>query len=286
MSRLLFLSCFIILLSACNNSTVYFEAKDFTAEGLFTPGIEGPATDTKGNIYAVNFEQQGTIGNVTPNGEASLFVQLPEGSIGNSIRFNSMGDMLIADYTKHNILKVNMHTKEVSVFAHEENMNQPNDIAITKDDYLYASDPNWADSTGNLWLITPHGEVILLEADMGTTNGIEVSPDDKRLYVNESRQLNLWVYDIAEDKSISNKRLFYKFEGYGLDGMACDKNGNLYVTRHEKGTIVILSPDGELLREIKVPGTKPSNITFYKNTTYVTLQDRGCIATFEYDPNI
>ena len=286
MNRLLLFFCFALPSAACNNSTSYFEVKDLTAEGLFTAGIEGPATDAHGNIYAVNFEQKGTIGKVTPDGNANLFIQLPEGSTGNGIRFNSKGEMLIADYTGHNILKVNMYTNEISVFAHEENMNQPNDITITKDDYLYASDPNWAEGTGNLWLITPHGDVILLEANMGTTNGIEVSPDGKRLYVNESRQLNLWVYDIAEDKSISNKQLFYKFEGYGLDGMRCDAKGNLYVTRHEKGTVAILSPDGELLREVNVTGTKPSNITFYKNTAYVTLQDRGCIATFKCDPNI
>lgn len=285
MMRLLLTAYLALSLIACKK-VIYFEAKDFTEAELFTAGIEGPAADSEGNIYVVNFEQQGTIGKVTPDGKASLFVQLPEGSIGNGIRFNSKGDMLVADYKKHNILKVNMSTKEISIFAHEDNMNQPNDITITEDDYLYASDPNWAEGTGNLWLITPDGEVILLEADMGTTNGIEVSPDGKRLYVNESRQLNLWAYNIAENKTLSNKRLFYKFEGYGLDGMRCDAKGNLYVTRHEKGTVVILSPNGELLKEVTVTGSKPSNITFYKNTAYVTLQDRGCICSFECDPNI
>ncbi|MDR0659886.1 MAG: SMP-30/gluconolactonase/LRE family protein [Prevotellaceae bacterium] len=285
MNRLLLYTCFAFLLAACNNA-VYFDAKDFTPEGLFTSGIEGPATDAKGNIYAVNFGQQGTIGKVTPDSEASFFIQLSEGSVGNGIRFNSNGEMLIADYTGHNIFKVDMHTREICVFAHEENMNQPNDIAITKDDYLYASDPNWADSIGNIWLITPMGDAVLLEANMGTTDGIEVSPDSKRLYVNESRQLNLWVYDIADDKSITNKHLFYKFKGYGLDGMRCDAKGNLYVTRHEKGAVVILSPEGKLFKEVKVTDTKPSNITFNKNVAYVTLQDRGCFATFECDPNI
>ena len=262
----------------------YYEAKDFTPDGLFTSGIEGPATDAQGNIYVVNFEYEGTIGKVTPNGEASLFVVLPEGSTGNGIRFNSHNEMLIADYTGHNILKVNMQTKEISVLAHEEEMNQPNDIAITTDDYLYASDPNWREGTGNLWLISPIGEVSLLESDMGTTNGIAVSPDGKRLYVNESRQLNLWVYDIAADKSISNKRLFHKFEGYGLDGMRFDDKGNLYVTRYGKGTVEVLSPEGNLIREIDVLGSSPSNITFYKNRAYVTLQDRGCITTFDIEP--
>lgn len=285
MKRLLPLIFCTLVLEACHPH-IYYKTRDFTAEGLFTSGIEGAATDSKGNIYAVNFEQQGTIGIVTPQGKASLFVQLPEGSIGNGIRFNSKREMLVADYSGHNILKINMNTREIEIFAHGDNMNQPNDIAITKDDYLYASDPNWTDSTGNLWLISPLGEVVLLEANMGTTNGIEVSPDGKRLYVNESRQLRLWVYDIAEDKSISNKRLLYNFEGFGLDGMRCDSNGNLYVTRHEKGTVAILSPEGKLLNEVKLTGTKPSNITFYQNWAYVTLQDRGCFATFECDPNI
>ena len=276
----LFLLC--VLLSCEQKS--YYVAKDFTPDGLFTSGIEGPATDAQGNLYVVNFEREGTIGKVTPDGEVSLFVVLPEGSIGNGIRFNSRNEMLIADYTGHNILKVNMLTKEISVFAHEENMNQPNDIAITTDDYLYASDPNWREGTGNLWLISPTGEVTLLESDMGTTNGIAVSPDGKRLYVNESRQLNLWVYDIAADKSVSNKRLFHKFEDYGLDGMRFDDKGNLYVTRYGKGAIEVLSPEGKLIREIDVLGSRPSNITFYKNRAYVTLQDRGSITTFDVEP--
>ncbi len=38
--------------------------------------------------------------------------------------------MFIANYVKHNIYKVDMATKQVSVFAHEPQMNQPNDIAI------------------------------------------------------------------------------------------------------------------------------------------------------------
>lgn len=275
-----------ILAVACSQPVVYFEAKDFTMEGLFTSGIEGPAVDRSGNIYAVNFESEGTVGVVSPEGEANLFIRLPEGSTGNGIQLNSAGDMLVADYTGHNILKVDMATKDVSVFAHSLSMNQPNDIAITKDDYLYASDPCWADSTGMLWLVTPNGEIRLLEDGMGTTNGIAVSLDGKRLYVNESRQLRLWVYDINSDKTLSGKRLFHTFEGYGLDGMCCDANGNLYVTRHEKGTVVILSPEGVLLKEVSVTGSKPSNIVINNGIAYVTLQDRGCFAAFVCDPNL
>lgn len=263
-----------------------FTAKVLTQPGLFTPGIEGPACDKNGNIYAVNFQKQGTIGKVTPDGNCSLFIELPEGSIGNGIRFNSKGNMFIADYSGHNILKVNMNTKEISVYANEPKMNQPNDIAITSTDILFASDPNWKDSTGNLWRIDVNGNITLLESNIGTTNGVEVSPDDKTLFVNESIQRNIWAYDLSAEGNVSNKRLFINFDDFGLDGMRCDIEGNLYVTRYGKGTVVKISPDGKILEEILLTGKKPSNITFGgedKKTVYVTLADNGNIETFKVD---
>jgi hypothetical protein len=39
--------------------------------------------------------------------------------------------MLIADYTNHNILKVDMTSKQISVYAHDSTMNQPNDMLLT-----------------------------------------------------------------------------------------------------------------------------------------------------------
>ena len=66
-------------------------AKPLTKTGEFTPGIEGPATAASGAIYAVNFAQQGTIGRVTPEGKGEVYVTLPEGSVGNGIRFDRAG---------------------------------------------------------------------------------------------------------------------------------------------------------------------------------------------------
>ncbi len=266
-----------------NANTSTSQTEDFTAPGSFTKGIEGPAVDAQENLYAVNFQEQGTIGKVSPDGKSSVFVTLPEGSIGNGIRFNSQGEMLIADYPQHNILMVNMQDQSISVYAHEDRMNQPNDIAIMDNDILLASDPNWAESTGQLWRINTDHTVDLLEADMGTTNGIEVSPDGKTLYVNESVQRKVWAYDLSPEGEISNKRLFTEFPDFGMDGMRCDKEGNLYICRHGKGTVAILSPAGELVEEIKMQGKLPSNIAFGGpdgRTCFVTLQDRGCVETF------
>ena len=263
-----------------------FVAQEFTPLNGFTSGIEGPACDAAGNLYAVNYERQHTIGKVTPDGTASVFVELPTGSIGNGIRFNSEGFMFIADYTNHNVLKVDMDTREISVHAHEPTMNQPNDLAIGANDMLYASDPNWGASTGQIWRVDTDGKVTLLEADMGTTNGIEVSPDERVLYVNESAQRNVWTYDLSPDGEISNKRLLIQFPDFNMDGMRCDIEGNLYITRHGKGTVVKLSPAGEVLLEVQLTGKLCSNIAFGGpdgRTCYVTMADRGNVEVFRAD---
>ncbi len=260
-----------------------YQTSDLTPEGLFTGGIEGPAVDMDGRLYVVNYERSGTVGVVQPGGATRLFVELPEGSVGNGIRFHSDRFMLIADYTGHNILAVDMTTGYISEYAHGPFMNQPNDLAISANNTLYLSDPNWETSTGNLWRVDPDGTVVLLEENMGTTNGVEVSPGGKTLYVNESVQRKIWAYDILEDGSLTNKRLFYEFEDFGLDGMRCDNKGNLYTTRYGKGTVAILSPKGKLIREVDLVGKNASNIAFGGpdgRTCYVTLQDRGCIETF------
>jgi gluconolactonase len=263
-----------------------FISKPFTPLHGFTAGIEGPACDRDGNLYAVNFERQQTIGMVTPEGTASVFLELPNDSVGNGIRFSRAGNMFIADYVNHNIFRVDMTTRQVGVLAHEPAMNQPNDIAIGANDLLYASDPNWAESTGQLWRIGLDGTTTLLESAMGTTNGIEVSPDEKTLYVNESVQRAIWAYDLSPQGGISHKRLLIRFPDFGLDGMRADVTGRLYVTRYDKGTIAILSPEGVIEREIQLHGKKCSNLAFGGPdgcTCYVTLADHGNVESFRTD---
>lgn len=261
-------------------------SKDFTPPGGFTAEIEGPAVDRDGKIYAVSFATKPTVGVVTPQGEASLFINMPAGSTVNGTRFNRAGDMLLADYTGHNVLRVDMKTKAITTFAHNPKMNQPNDLAIMDNDILFASDPNWKQSTGQLWRINTDGTTHLLEANMGTTNGIEVSPDNRTLYVSESIQRNVWAYDLSPTGDISNKRLLLKLPDFGSDGMRCDAAGNLFLTRYDKGTVAVISPKGEIIREVQLTGKKPSNIAFGGpdgRTCYVTMADRGNIETFRTD---
>jgi gluconolactonase len=286
----LLLSLALVVMSApitlCQDLERLFQTEDFTAENLFTNNIEGPAFDKNGNLYVVNFQKDGTIGLVKADGSVELFITLPEGSTANAIQFDSKGYMYLADFTGHNVLKVDMKTKKVDVYVHNDSFNQPNDICINKKDQLFASDPNWKDGTGKLWRIDKGGKAVLLTDEMGTTNGIALSPDEKTLYVNESKQRKIWSFSVDKKGNLSNKTLLAEFQDFGFDGMKCDNQGNLYVTRYGKGVIAVLDSKGKMIREVELKGKSCSNLVFgglNGKLIFVTLQDRKGMEKFRND---
>ena len=169
--------------------------------------------------------------------------------------------------------------------AHDDRMNQPNDIALAADGTLYASDRSWKNGTGQLWRIAKDGTTLRLAEGMGTTNGLDLSPDGKILYVNESVQRKIWAFDVVPD-GVKNKRLHVEFPDHGFDGMRSDVDGNLYVTRYGKGVVAVVSPAGKVLREIDVLGKQPSNICFGGpdgRTAYVTEVEHTRLVKFRVE---
>ncbi|NOU50895.1 SMP-30/gluconolactonase/LRE family protein [Pseudoalteromonas sp. JBTF-M23] len=275
---------------AAKNATV--ETQDWIKDGVFTQGVEGPAVDANGRLFAVNYGQEGTIGMVTRQGHAQMLLKLPNGSVGNGIRFDKQGNMFIADYVNHNVLRISAAalrkdldiSKHLSVYAHNSNMNQPNDLAMMDNGIVFASDPNWQNNTGNLWRIDTDGSTHLVETNMGTTNGVAVSPDNKTLYVNESVQRKVWRYNLDADGNVANKQLHIAFSDFGLDGMRTDAQGNLYIARYGAGMVVVVSPRGELIEQINLKGQYPTNVAFGGDdgkSVFVTMQKRGAIEMFK-----
>ena len=268
-----------------NGTFLLSDSSIVISDSIFTEGIEGPAVGPNGDLFLVNINRQGTIARKAFNKDSfELFIDLPAGSIGNGIRFDKQANMYIADYKNHNILKIQNGTKNIEVYAHDSIMNQPNDLAIMDNGILFASDPNWAESSGRIWRVNLDGILEILEDYMGTTNGIEVSTDNKTLYVNESIQKKVWAYDLNENGNISNKRLFKQFPDFGIDGMRCDNKGNLYVTRYGAGIISILNPKGETIRTIKLFGKNPTNLAFggvNGDIVFVTMQGKRWVESFK-----
>jgi hypothetical protein len=77
----------LLLCGAAPGETVLFQSRQVTRAGEYTFGIEGPAVDSAGNLYVVNFQKAGTIGKLKLRTAASeFFAALPEGSAGLSER--------------------------------------------------------------------------------------------------------------------------------------------------------------------------------------------------------
>jgi sugar lactone lactonase YvrE len=269
-----------------------FQSRQITPAGEYTFGIEGPAVDAQGNLYVVNFGKPGTIGKVPAGASQSeLFAVLPEGSIGNAIRFDSDGRMFVADYKRHNIFLVSPDGKDIATYFHSDDFNQPNDMTIAADGTIYASDPHWKRHDGQVWRIrkSADGEVVgermTADRQMSTTNGIDLSPDGKTLYVGESDTREIWSYRIDGARLLSPK-LFKRFDDFDIDGLRTDTEGNILVARILKGTIAVLSPQGKLKREVKLTAKEPTNLAFGGSdgrTVFVTQRQGGFVESFRTD---
>jgi gluconolactonase len=282
-ASILLLGCF----GSCTNSQPLVIADTrFYCDSLFTSGIEGPACNAAGDLFVVNYQKEGTVGVVFRNGKASLFTTLPKGSVGNGIVIGPEGHLYLADYTMHTLWKINAQTGACLALGSDTMMNQPNDLCIDRKGNFYFSDPKWSDGTGQLWYWSRiDSSMHLLEDSMGTTNGLDLSPDDKNLYVGESKSGKVYVYDAAEGV-LSNKRLFYSFPNEGMDGMRTDKVGNLYITRYGHGVVEVISPAGKPIKTIRLIGAKPTNVAFGGvdgKTLYITMQDSGRIEVYQND---
>jgi hypothetical protein len=193
--------------SSATEEPTLFESRQLTPAGEYTSGIEGPAVDSEGTLYVVNFLREGTIGKVSPGAtQSELFAALPDGCIGNGIRFDREGRMYVADFKKHNVFVFERDQTVAGVYFHSDRFNQPNDLAVAADGTLYASDPSFSLRTGQIWRITrgPGGEgqaqVMVSERRMGITNGLDLSPDGGTLYVSESITPEIWAYRLEGEK--------------------------------------------------------------------------------------
>jgi signal peptidase len=269
-----------------------FQSRQLTPAGEYTFGIEGPAVDAAGHLYVVNLQKPGTIGKLAAGDTASLpFATLPEGSVGVSIRFDREGRMFVADYKKHSIYVIEPGSSEFKIYFHSEEFNQPNDMTIASDGTIYASDPHWKRRDGAIWRISRgadgSGVGVKMTSDrpMSTTNGIDLSPDGKTLYVGESETREIWAYQVQGERLVSPK-LVKKFDDFSIDGLRTDVDGRLYVARILKGTIAVLSPAGKIQRELALTAKEPTNLAFGGadgRTVYVTQRKGGYIEAFLTD---
>src|SRR6185503_9414406 len=129
------------------------------------------------------------------------------------------------------------------------------------------------------------GEVMASPRAMGTTNGIDLSPDGRTLYAGESGKREIWAYGI-DGARLTAPRLVRRFADFDIDGLRTDIDGRLFVARITKGTVAVLSPQGDLVREIPLNGREPTNLAFGGpdgRTVFVTQRQGGFIEAFRVE---
>lgn len=222
------------------------------------------------------------------------------GELGsNGLFISNEGNLLLCQHGDRRIARMDAPlddpAPEFTTLADSYNgkrLNSPNDLVQHSNGDIYFTDPPYG-LEGNVddpakeldfqgvYRVTPEGEVILLTDELSRPNGIELSPDEKTLYVaNSSPDNPIWMaYDMTGDGNITNGRVFHdasEFSGKepgSQDGMEVDADGNIYATG--PGGVWIFAPDGTLLGKIKT-GKETANCTIGQGgkTLFMTADDQ------------
>lgn len=239
---------------------------------------EGPVWDPAGLLY-VSDESLNKIFRVYLDGRKETLIELgdPDGNTFDShLRLLDCASVLRA------IIRIDPNGK-YTVLADRyqgHRFNSPNDVVMGPDGAIYFTDPTLDLPKGQkqeipfqgVYRLDARGNIKLLVKDMSQPNGLAFSPDGKRLYVDDSEQKNIRVFDFLADGAVSNERIFgeEKEPGGVPDGMKVDESGNLFVVG-SKG-IWIWDANGKHLGTIALP-QQPANLTWGEkdySTLYIT----------------
>ncbi|MBO3461056.1 SMP-30/gluconolactonase/LRE family protein [Aetokthonos hydrillicola CCALA 1050] len=221
---------------------------------------EGPVWHPDGFLLFSDIPAD-TIYKSTTDGKISVFRRPAGNPNGNT--FDKQGRLITA---QHNRRLVRMEKSgQITVLAERyqgKRLNSPNDVVVKSNGSIYFTDPPYGigkekEELGfyGIYSLKPNGTLTLLNKEMVRPNGIAFSPDEKKLYVDDSEKLNIRVFDVKPDGTLANGKVFAELPGptdKGVpDGMKVDVKGNIYCSG--SGGVWIFSPTGQLLGKIMVP---------------------------------
>ena len=179
-------------------------------------------------------------------------------------------------------------------------LNSPNDLCVRSDGAVYFTDPHPSGRTARwgelrpaeldfngVYLLPAGSDAPVLLAEFEFPNGICLSPDERTLYANDTKRMEVRAFDVRPDGTATGERVFLveegamEFDAGGApvlaedtgfpDGMKCDERGNLYCTG--PGGVWVVTPAGERIGTIRTP-VFASNLAFggpEGSTLYITV---------------
>jgi sugar lactone lactonase YvrE len=105
-------------------------------------------------------------------------------------------------------------------------------------------------ATGIIALVTPDGVARQVADDVAFPNGMIVTPDNTTLILAESYGAKLTAFDIADDGSLSNRRVWAELDGGAPDGICLDADGAVWYGDVPNQRCVRVREGGEVLQSI------------------------------------
>jgi gluconolactonase len=259
---------------------------------------EGPAWDGTGLLYT-NIPNSRIMRYVPgQGGEKGTLSVFREGTNGaNGLMFDKEGRLYACEGDARRMVRYEPDGGVTVLCDNYEGkrLNSPNDLAIDNQGRVWFTDPRYGDKTDDLELdhmsvyrLDPQSDgtwkCVRMTYDTTSPNGLLLSPDNKTLYVAQSKYgegqaRELRAYPILEDGTLGEYRVLHNFYPHrGIDGMCLDREGNIIATAGWEvsgpgGMIYVFTPTGRVLETHPVPCDRPTNCTFGGpdlRTLYVT----------------
>lgn len=279
---------------------------------------EGPVACEDGSVVLTEI-RNGRCSRVTAEGNVQVFAETGGGPNGLAIgpddafylcnnggnRYvdgSSMGQGPHPDYDTGSIQRIDPKTGVITTLYTQCNgskLSAPNDLVFDVHGGFYFTDLGKRHArhrdNGGLYYALPDGSKIVEVAyPILSPNGCGLSPDGKVLYAADTEGARLWAFHIEAPGVLRKAKPFHPHSGQviaGLggkarfDSLAVMASGNIAVATLTTGFVTEISPEGNIVREIKMPDVYPTNICFAGadlRTAYVTLSDSGRLGSMQW----
>jgi gluconolactonase len=230
---------------------------------------EGPLWHPEGFYYFVDIRQS-RLHRVFP-GKAPELVRDRTGE-GNGTTFDLQGRLVICEGGNRRVTRWSSQTQSEVVMDRWEGkrLNRPNDIVCRSDGSLYFTDPGlrvpFAERelpNAGVYRIKPDGSTSMV-ADCEYPNGLAFSPDERTLYVANTRWTQyIHAFELNAGGEVVRRRIFADMSSDDTDGvpdgMKVDVEGRIYCTG--PGGTWVFAPDGAKLGIMRTPEV-PANLAF------------------------
>jgi gluconolactonase len=298
MKFLLFtLLCFFVLQANAQSPFPPGAKADTVANGF--QFVEGPVwSDSLGLLFS---DIPGnTVYQWRPGEDTVVFLRPSDNS--NGLTFDLRGRLLLAQTGLRRVARLESDGSEtpLAVTYRGKKLNSPNDLVVKSDGSIFFTDPPFNIPAGQrqelpfsgIFRITPSGVLQLLDSTLVQPNGICFSRDESKLYVNNSSERVIYVWDVVDDSIIVNKRPFASMKPSGYaDGMKLAPNGDL-VSAGPLG-IWVFSPGGAILDTILIPQQTancawgdPDRKTLYITASHTVYRIRATFTSVDEDGSL